>query len=136
MSASPPTSHAKVLASYPDALAAETLDAITGQTPAPIPADQEAAVVGWLAAIGETDQAILVDVLTTCRHDEGARAYYLGRAAYVATDDLDDRRSCRKCRKLRAGVCIVAKPGSVVSATRGYRPAAPEMVQRCEGHAA
>jgi hypothetical protein len=113
--------------------AAESLDAITGQTPAPIPADQEAAIVRWLAAIGETDQAIIADVLTTCGHDEGARAYCLGRAAHVATDDLDDRRSCRQCRNLRAGVCIVAKPGSAVSATRGYRPAAPEMLRRCDG---
>jgi len=111
------------------------LDAITGQTPTPIPADQEAAIVGWLAAIGETDQAIIADVLTTCRHDEGARAYCLGRVAHVATDDLDDRRSCRQCRNLRAGVCIVAKPGSAVSATRGYRPAAPEMLRRCDGYA-
>jgi hypothetical protein len=115
--------------------AAESLDAITGQTPAPIPADQEAAIVRWLAAIGETDQAIIADVLTTCGHDEGARAYCLGRAAHVATDDLDDRRSCRQCRNLRAGVCIVAKPGSAVSAARGYRPAAPEMLRRCDGYA-
>jgi len=58
-------------------------------------------------------------VLTANRHDG---------------DDLDDRRSCHQCSKLRSGVCIVAKPGGLVSAIRGYRPAAPEMLRRCEGY--
>jgi hypothetical protein len=50
-------------------------------------------------------------------------------------DDLDDRRSCQQCSNLQAGVCIVAKPGGLVSAIRGYRPAAPEMLRRCCGYA-
>ena len=50
-------------------------------------------------------------------------------------DDLDDRRSCHQCSNLQAGACIVAKPGGLVSAIRGYRPAAPAMLRRCCGYA-
>jgi len=96
---------------------------------------QEAAILAWLAQIGETDETTVDEVLTKCRHDSDARAYYLGRARHAATDDLDDRRSCRQCSNLRSGVCIVAKPGGIVSATRGYRPATPELLRRCDGYA-
>lgn len=86
----PVASHAKILASYPYALAAEPFVAVTEQWAAPITGDQEAAIVGWLAEIGEADQAIIDDVLTKCRHNDEARAYYRGRAGYAATDNLDD----------------------------------------------
>ena len=94
--------------------------------------DQESAVLAWLSEIGETDQAIVAEVLTACRHDCDARAYYLGRAGYAVTDD--DRRICTECRNLRAGVCTVARPGGVVSAIRGYRPVSPGVLQRCAGY--
>lgn len=66
--------------------AAESLDAITGQTPAPITADQEAAIVRWLAAIGETDQETIDEVLAACRRDSEVRAYFLGRARNAGMD--------------------------------------------------
>lgn len=106
-----------------------------GQTKAPITGDQEAAILAWLAQIGEADEAIIADVLTSCRRDSEAQAYYLGRAGYAVTDGLDDRRSCHQCSNLRSGVCIVARPGGVVSAIRGHRPATPEQPRRCDGYA-
>jgi hypothetical protein len=51
-----------------------------------------------------------------------------------ADDDPDDRRFCTQCLNLRGGVCIVAKPGGLVSAIVGYRPALPDMLQRCAGY--
>lgn len=51
-----------------------------------------------------------------------------------AGDDPDDRRFCTQCLNLRGGVCIIAKPGGLVSAIVGYRPALPNMLQRCAGY--
>lgn len=45
-----------------------------------IPADEQA-IRRWLASISESDQAIIGDVLTQCRHDAEALAYFTGRAA-------------------------------------------------------
>ena len=83
--------------------------------------DQEAAVLAWLSEIGETDETTIADVLTLCRQDEDARRYFLGRAVEISAND--DRRCCSQCLNLRSGVCVVAKPGGVGSAIRGYRPA-------------
>lgn len=94
--------------------------------------DQEAAILAWLAQIGETDEAIVAEVLALCRHDDDARAYFLGRAGYAVTDD--DRRCCSQCLNLLSGVCVVARPGGRVSAIRGHRPALPDMPQRCSGY--
>ncbi|WP_291981806.1 hypothetical protein [Candidatus Accumulibacter sp. ACC005] len=133
VSVSPAASHAEVLASYPDALAAETFVAELEEGAAPITCHQESAVVGWLADIGETDHAIATDVLIRCKQDSEARAYYLGRARRAVGDGLDDRRFCTQCENLRSGVCSVAKPGGVVSAPRGYRPV-PDILHRCAGY--
>ncbi|MEF8724366.1 hypothetical protein E4Q23_15060 [Candidatus Accumulibacter phosphatis] len=130
VSVSPAASNAEVLANYPGALAAEPIDTVSQQPEAMLTSDQEAAIVGWLTAIGEADQAIVSDVRAQCRHDDGARQYFLGRAGECATADTDDRRRCIQCDYLRSGVCVVAKPGGVVSAIRGYRPA-PTILQRC-----
>lgn len=51
------------------------------------------------------------------------------KAAWVAlieeTDSFpDDRRTCRQCLNLRGRVSAVATPGGLVSANKGYRPAA------------
>ena len=129
---SPAASHAEVLAIYPAALAAEPIEPGRRQPDTLLAGDQEAAVLAWLAAIGETDDATIADVLTRCRRDADARAYYLSRAGYAVTDD--DRRCCRQCGNLRSGVCVVARPGGQVSAIRGYRPASPDMPQRCAGY--
>lgn len=103
------------------------------QVDAMLTSDQDSEIVARLAAIGETDQAIVAEVLTLCRHDDDARAYYLVRAGYAVTDD--DRRCCWQCSNLRSGVCFVARPGGLVPANRGYRPASPGVLQRCAGYA-
>lgn len=130
---SPAATHAEVLDMYANALAAEPIAPDLRQPDTLLAGDQEAAVLAWLAQIGETDQTTIDDVLTLCRHDEEARVYYLGRAGYAVTDD--DRRCCSQCGNLRSGVCTVARPGGVVSAIRGYRPASPGILQRCAGYA-
>ena len=129
---SPAATHAEVLDAYPAALAAEPIAPGRRQPDTLLAGDQEAAVLAWLSEIGETDQATIDDVLTLCRQDEEARVYYLGRAGYAVTDD--DRRCCSQCGNLRGGVCTVARPGGVVSAIRGYRPASPGVLQRCAGY--
>ncbi|MCM8600057.1 MAG: hypothetical protein NFW04_15605 [Candidatus Accumulibacter sp.] len=130
---SPVATHPEVLEAYRDALAAEPIEPGRRQPDTLLAGDREAAVLAWLAQIDETDQAIVAEVLALCRHDDDARAYFLGRANEVHPD-TDDRRHCAQCSSLRGGVCIVAKPGSLVSALRGYRPATPELLQRCAGY--
>jgi hypothetical protein len=44
----------------------------------------------------------------------------------------DDRRRCRQCINLRGAACSIAKPGGLVSASKGYRPA--NLPMRCEGY--
>jgi hypothetical protein len=127
---SPPATHAEVLASYPGTLAAEPIEASRRQPATMMTSKQEAMVVGWLAQIGEFDEAIVGEVLAQCRHDEDARQYFLRRAGERAASGIDDRRRCGQCGNLRSGVCVVAKPGGVVSAIRGYRPE-PGILQRC-----
>jgi hypothetical protein len=139
------------LEQYPDAVAAEPADSIpdTGQ-PVPMTREQESAIRGWLASIGETDPVVTAEVLAKCLHDPDARAYYLERAnpepfdreafeerAGIAEFDgglspeeaesvawaEDDRRRCAHCLNLlQNGICRVAEPGGRVSARRGYQP--------------
>ena len=118
---SPPSTHAAVLDVYPDALAAEPIEPGRQLPDTLLAGDQEAAVLAWLSEIGENDQATIDDMLRQCRQDEEARRYFLGRAVEISADD--DRRCCSQCLNLRSGVCVVAKPGGVGSAIRGYRPA-------------
>lgn len=40
----------------------------------------EAAILGWLARIGETDLVTIGEVIDRCRSDMEARQYFLGRA--------------------------------------------------------
>ncbi|MCM8621613.1 MAG: hypothetical protein NFW16_07690 [Candidatus Accumulibacter sp.] len=112
---SPPSTHAAVLDAYPDALAAEPIESGRRQPDTLLAGDQEAAVLAWLSEIGETDQAIVAEVLRQCRQDEGVREYYLGRAGDAVSDD--DRRCCRQCNNLRSGVCLVAKLGGRATST-------------------
>ncbi len=44
----------------------------------------------------------------------------------------DDRRRCRQCLNLKGEACSIAKPGGLVSASKGYRPASLPM--RCAGY--
>lgn len=130
---SPPASHAEVLDTYPGALAAEPIEPSRYQPDAPLPQDQEGAIVAWLAKIGETDEAMVSDVLAQCRHNAETRAYYLDR---VGIEQADDRRRCTECDNLRGGVCTVARPGGQVSAVRGYRPSLVDVPIRCAGYTA
>lgn len=47
--------------------------------------------------------------------------------------ESDERRCCTQCLNLRGAVCIVAKPGGLVSANVGYRPV-QGIPQRCAGY--
>jgi hypothetical protein len=66
--------------------------------------------------------------------NDGAKAEPIepGRSGYAVTDD--ERRFCSQCGNLRDGVCIVAKPGGLVSAIVGYRPALVDTLRRCAGY--
>jgi len=128
----PAATHAEVLDAYPSALAAEPVEPGRRQPDVLLTGDQEEAIRAWLAAIGETDEATVAEVLTRCRQDEEVRRYFLDRAGAIVADD--DRRCCNQCGNLRAGVCAIASPGGVVSANRGYRPA-QDVPHRCAGYA-
>jgi hypothetical protein len=88
VSFSPEASHAEVLADYPDAVAAEPADSIpdTGQ-PDPMTQGQETAIRGGLDRIGETDPAVIGEVLDACLRDVSARGYYLGRGTPKSKGD-------------------------------------------------
>lgn len=126
---SPAVSHAEVLAIYPDALAAEPAVEVR-QPGGPLTGDHEAIVRAWLAQIGEVDVDVVGDVLERCRQDDDVRQYFLDRAGEGITADTDDQRRCDQCGSLRSGVCVVAKPGGVVSAICGYRPVSG-ILKRC-----
>jgi len=120
----------QALDAYPSALAAEPVEPGRRQPDVLLTGDQEAAVLAWLSEIGETDPAIIAEVLTGCRRNADAREYFAGRAGANLVDVDDDRRRCDECGNLRGGACIVAKPSGRVSAVRGYRPA-PDIPHRC-----
>nr|MBL8410215.1 hypothetical protein [Dechloromonas sp.] len=50
-----------------------------------------------------------------------------------ANETDDDRRTCSQCLNLMGRVCTIARPGGLVSANPGYRPATP-ILQRCAGY--
>ncbi|MEF8730286.1 MAG: hypothetical protein V5B34_19120 [Accumulibacter sp.] len=81
---SPEAGHAEVLDTYPSALAAEPIEASRRQPATMLTGKKETAVVAWLAQIGESDEAIVGEVLAQCRHDADARQYFLGRAGACA----------------------------------------------------
>ncbi len=57
-----------------------------------------------------------------------------GRATVWAARAGDDRRYCPECGNYRERRCVIAKPGGLVSAARGYEPV-PDILHRCEGFA-
>ena len=132
----PEATHAEILASYPDAIAAEPFKPSIRQPSSAITGDEEKAIRAWLALIEETDSATVAEVIGQCQRDADARAYFTGRAAAeLAKPDPfpDDRITCRQCLNLRGRICTIAKPGGVVSANRGYQPPL-EVLQRCSGY--
>ncbi len=67
--------------------------------------EDRAAILRWLHFIGETDQAVIDDVLDYCAGNLEALAYYLKRAGEVPLPD--DRHHCRECLNLNSrGYCI------------------------------
>jgi hypothetical protein len=56
------------------------------------------------------------------------------RAAVWVARAGDDRRYCPECGNYRERRCVMAKPGGLVSAARGYEPVS-DILRRCEGFA-
>jgi hypothetical protein len=77
----PPATRAEMMVAYPAASAVEPFKPIRRQATAPLTADEEGAILTWLAHIEEADAGIITEVLAVCRNDADARAYYLRRAA-------------------------------------------------------
>ncbi len=86
---SPAATHAEVLFWYQDAVAAEPFTPTVWSPASSVTGDEERAVLRWLASIGEQDAATIVEVLTACRRDPEAMAYFSGRAneVHAATDN-------------------------------------------------
>ena len=102
-----------------------------GDTREPLNAAQETAIRARLAAIGETDPAIIAEVIQRCRQDVDARAYFTGRAAAELPNPdpfPDGRRTFDPCADRR---CQAAKRGEIV-ASRNYEPIR-DQPRRCEG---
>ncbi len=76
-------------------------------------------ILAWLSHIGETDQAVIDDVLDYCGSNPEALAYYLKRAEEIPPPD--DRHHCRECLNLRNGYCI----------RQQFRPV-DDLPRRCE----
>ena len=132
----PEATHADILERHPDAVAAEPFTPTIRQPTAPLTASDETAIRAWLALIEETDPATIAEVIGQCQRDADARDYFTGRAAAELPKPVpfpDDRRTCSQCQNLRGRVCGIAKPGGVVSANLGYRPAIASL-QRCVGY--
>jgi hypothetical protein len=68
-----------VAQTHPDAVAFVPIHP-RQQQPFPIPSDEQAAILQWLAHIGETDTAIIAETLDKCSRDAEARQYFVGRA--------------------------------------------------------
>ena len=93
----PEVSHAGILKSYPDAVAAEPFTPTIRQPSAPLTASEETAIREWLALIEETDPATIAEVIGQCQRDADARDYFTRRAAaeLPKPDPFpDDRRTC------------------------------------------
>lgn len=132
----PEATHAEIMERHPDAIAAESFTPSIRRPSAPLTASEETTIRAWLALIEETEPATIAEVIGQCQRGADARDYFTGRAvAELPKPDPfpDDRRTCSQCLNLRGWVCTIAKPGGLVSANRGYRPA-PDMLQRCAGY--
>lgn len=80
VSCTPAATHAEILESYPDAIAAEPF-APPRRPSESLTAEEETAVLAWLAHIGELDPATITEVLANCQADPEARKYFTGRSA-------------------------------------------------------
>ena len=95
--------------------------------PAPMTAEEEAAIRAWLAHIEETDADIIAEVLNRCRADPETRSYFLRRAEEVPSKP-DGRQLARQKVQgwlganpgLRLAV-VVEEDGDCFVATLGIR---------------
>jgi hypothetical protein len=132
----PEATHAEILERHPDAVAAEPFTPTIRQPSAPLTAEEESAILAWLALIEETDPATVAEVIGRCQRDADARDYFTGRAAVELPKPdpfPDDRRTCNQCANLIARRCQAAKRGEIV-ASRNYEPIR-DLPRRCEGYA-
>lgn len=130
-------SHAKALACYPDAVAAEPQAERTQRTPTQAEAKEITALV--LAVFADDSRRNINgnEALAVALADpDGALLCYrtIAEERGLALPDADDdRRRCTQCLNLRGRVCSVAIPGGLVSANRGYQPMR-NVLQRCAGY--
>jgi hypothetical protein len=131
----PAVSRAWILEHSPGAVSAEPLAPPVPQPPAPITADEEAAIRAWLALIEETDPPTIAEAIERCQCDADARDYFIGRAvAELPNPDPipDDRRTCNRCANLTGRRCQAASRGEIV-ASPTYEPVR-DLPRRCEGY--
>lgn len=131
----PAVDHAAALAYYPDAVAAEPIADRLQRQPSNAEACEITALVQAIYAT-DTDDDKAEALAAALADPEGALLCYRTIAkdqgiAIAETDD--DRRTCSQCLNLRGRACAIAKPGGLVSANQGYRPA-PDTLQRCAGY--
>ncbi len=103
----------------------------------PMTVVQEFAIRSWLKRIEESDEAVIVHVLTRCQEDPDARDYFIRRSSEVPWPDPfpDDRRRCDQCGNLTGrGLCLAAWRGEIV-ANPDYEPVR-DLLRRCEGYTA
>ena len=107
------------------------LATVATATPATV-ATQETAIRGWLARIEETDADIIAEVLSQCRADGEARAYFLRRAAEVPrpTPEDDDQRHCVNVAP--SGRCLAARRGEIIVSREIQESARPPTANSAE----
>jgi hypothetical protein len=98
-------------------------------------------VAYWLPTIREHKAAIvaLLSAYPDAGESEPAANDHEPAITYSlpTSPDTDDRITCAMCSHYAySGICTVARPGGIVSAQVGYRPAGPTMLQRCNGYEA
>lgn len=132
----PRATRERVRTTYTEVVDASPFEPAVAPPGAPMTPEEERTIRAWLASIGEDDQAIVEEVVTRCRRDPVARAYFLARAGELPEDD---RRRCWICRRFRAdgapetGYCTAYKAHVVDRPPRRcleYHPRAGDSDQR------
>ncbi len=97
--------------------------------------EQKAGIVEALK-VGAGDTADAEPVDREAWEERAAIAEFDGGLTRPAAETLawreDDRRRCRQCLNLKGEACSIAKPGGLVRASKGYRPA--NLPMRCAGY--
>jgi hypothetical protein len=89
-------------------------------------ANEETAILAWLASIDETDPAMIVETLDSCRSDPEAKAYFLGRAKEAVEAKANElQMNIREAIKERAGIlehdCGLLRSTAEQEAIKGIR---------------